>query len=141
MSAIILLFLTPSIEVWFSNFQLNDTNPAQGGQWHDVVLHSTPTFGESKTTHVMSYNIRGLEPSSVYEVIIQAKNKHGWNEVSDLYQFRTHSSNEICKYLSRNLPYFPIGSNFKAFCLLIKKLFYHENNHYLQSIKISWKKY
>ncbi|KAK7580602.1 hypothetical protein V9T40_001231 [Parthenolecanium corni] len=86
------------VRLLYRKLQLNDSNPIQGSQWHDVVLHSTPAFGESKTTHVMSYNIRGLEPSSVYEVIIQAKNKYGWNEVSDLYQFRTHSSNEIFEF-------------------------------------------
>ena len=37
----------------------------------------------------MSYNIRGLDPASVYEAIVQAKNRYGWNEVSELYQFYT----------------------------------------------------
>lgn len=79
-------------------FQMNDSHQVQGGQWHDVVIHA-PSHVESKATHVMSYNIRGLEPASIYEVIIQAKNKYGWNEVSDLYQFRTHNMNEIGEYI------------------------------------------
>lgn len=30
---------------------------------------------------VMSYIIRALEHNSVYEVMVQAKNRYGWNEV------------------------------------------------------------
>lgn len=29
----------------------------------------------------MSHVIRGLEGNSVYEAIVQAKNRYGWNEV------------------------------------------------------------
>jgi UDP-N-acetylglucosamine 2-epimerase len=32
---------------------------------------------------VMSYIIRALEHNSVYEVMVQAKNRYGWNEVSE----------------------------------------------------------
>ncbi|CAG2062243.1 unnamed protein product [Timema podura] len=49
------------------------------GKWHDVILQ--PQNGET-FTHVMSYNIRGLDHGSVFEAIIQAKNRYGWNEVS-----------------------------------------------------------
>lgn len=31
----------------------------------------------------MSHVIRGLEGNSVYEAIVQAKNRYGWNEVND----------------------------------------------------------
>jgi hypothetical protein len=44
----------------------------------------------------MSYNIRGLDHGSVFEAIVQAKNRYGWNEVSDLYQFYTRGAGECC---------------------------------------------
>jgi hypothetical protein len=33
-------------------------------------------------THAMSFTLRGLNSGSVYEAIVQAKNRYGWNEVS-----------------------------------------------------------
>lgn len=67
---------------------MNDTHQ-QPGQWHDVMLtvHNGDSF-----SHLMSYNIRNLEPGATYEAIVQAKNRYGWNEVSDLYQFQTRDT-------------------------------------------------
>ena len=61
------------------------------GKWHDVILQppSSETF-----SHIMSYNIRGLDYGTVFEAIVQAKNRYGWNEVSDLYQFSTRGDSE-----------------------------------------------
>lgn len=64
---------------------MNDTHQMHG-KWHDVILQ--PTNGET-FSHLMSYNIRGLQPAAVYEAIVQAKNRYGWNEVTDAYQFYT----------------------------------------------------
>lgn len=33
----------------------------------------------------MSFTLKALNPGSVYEAIVQAKNRYGWNEVSDDY--------------------------------------------------------
>lgn len=53
------------------------------GKWQDVTL--VPTMGRSEANHfVMSHIVRGLERNSVYEAIIHAKNRYGWNEVSPL---------------------------------------------------------
>lgn len=52
------------------------------GKWHDILL--IPTLTRSSGNHyVMSHVIRGLEGNSVYEAIVQAKNRYGWNEVND----------------------------------------------------------
>lgn len=69
---------------------MNSTHQ-QPGQWHDVLV--IPVNGDSYSHH-MSYNIRNLEPGLAYEAIVQAKNRYGWNEVSDLYQFTTRGLNE-----------------------------------------------
>lgn len=54
------------------------------GKWHDQILHpsvSRPSPHDSRH-FVMSYIIIALEHNSVYEVMVQAKNMYGWNEVS-----------------------------------------------------------
>jgi hypothetical protein len=50
------------------------------GKWHDQILH--PSVQRHDSRHfVMSYIIIALEHNSVYEVMVQAKNMYGWNEV------------------------------------------------------------
>ncbi|XP_067007023.1 lachesin [Anabrus simplex] len=73
------------VRLLYRKLMMNESyqNP---GKWHDVILK--PPNGET-FAHVMSYNIRNLEQGSVFEAIVQAKNRYGWNEVSDLYQFYT----------------------------------------------------
>lgn len=62
-------------------FQMNETFQ-QPGRWHDVILTPTPRASTEPLTHYMFYTLKGLTPSSVYEAIVQAKNRYGWNEVS-----------------------------------------------------------
>ena len=51
------------------------------GKWHDLTL--IPTMVRSDSNHfVMSHLIKTLDPNSVYEAIVQAKNQYGWNEVN-----------------------------------------------------------
>lgn len=60
--------------------QMNDTYQ-HPGKWQDVIL--VPTLTRTNGNHfIMSHVIRGLEPNSVYEAIVQAKNRYGWNEVN-----------------------------------------------------------
>lgn len=66
--------------------QMNETYQ-HPGKWHDILL--IPTLTRSTGNHyIMSHVIRGLEGNSVYEAIVQAKNRYGWNEVMILlYSF------------------------------------------------------
>ncbi|XP_037024266.1 limbic system-associated membrane protein isoform X1 [Bradysia coprophila] len=58
------------------------------GKWQDIIL--IPTVTRTSGNHfLMSHVIRGLEHNSVYEAIVQAKNRYGWNEISDIHQFYT----------------------------------------------------
>lgn len=66
------------------------------GKWHDVILNPDK---EETFSHVMSHNIRGLDPGSAFEAIVQAKNRYGWNEVSDLYQFYTRGQGMILRFI------------------------------------------
>lgn len=60
--------------------QINDSY-SHPGKWQDVTLVPTMTRSEANQ-FVMSHIVRGLERNSVYEAIIHAKNRYGWNEVS-----------------------------------------------------------
>lgn len=51
------------------------------GKWHDMILIPTSTRIDSKH-FIMSHIIKGLEHNSVYEAMVQARNNHGWNEVT-----------------------------------------------------------
>lgn len=54
----------------------------QPGRWHDVILTPSTRPQNEPLTHAMSFTLRGLQSGSVYEAIVQAKNRFGWNEVS-----------------------------------------------------------
>lgn len=69
---------------------MNETHQ-QPGPWNDVMV--VPVNGDSYS-HLMSYNIRSLEPGVTYEALVQAKNRYGWNAVPDLYKFTTRNFNE-----------------------------------------------
>lgn len=65
--------------LWPRPLQMNETYQ-HPGSWEDTIL--VPTLTRSDPTHfIMSHVIKGLSPGAVYEVMIQARNNHGWNEV------------------------------------------------------------
>lgn len=59
--------------------QMNETYQ-HPGRWNDKILTPAP-FRSDSYKHRMTYTITGLENNSVYEAIVQAKNRYGWNEV------------------------------------------------------------
>ncbi|XP_035903702.1 limbic system-associated membrane protein [Anopheles stephensi] len=77
------------IKLLYRKLMMNETYQ-HPGSWEDTIL--VPTLTRSDPTHfIMSHVIRGLSPNSVYEVMIQARNVHGWNEISDIHQFYTRN--------------------------------------------------
>lgn len=62
-------------------------------EWNDVILPAAPSDAYNQQ---MSYLIRGLDPGAQYEAQVQAKNKFGWNKISDKFQFTTRG---VGKYL------------------------------------------
>ncbi|KAH8292493.1 hypothetical protein KR054_010763 [Drosophila jambulina] len=68
----------------------------QPGRWHDFILTPEHRPASEPLTHIMSYTIKNLHPGAYYEAIVQAKNRYGWNEVSDIFQFIVaNSSSDI----------------------------------------------
>ena len=60
--------------------------------WNNIILPGTGTWTgiEAKEKH-FSYDLKHLTNEASYEAQIQAKNKFGWSERSDLLRFYTHS--------------------------------------------------
>ncbi|KAF4523236.1 hypothetical protein B566_EDAN011462, partial [Ephemera danica] len=93
------------VRLLWRRVHLNDTVPVPS-KWHDVILAPGPNAAASSSSrggrdssstsseHAGSYLIRPLQPGAMYEAIVQAKNRYGWNDVSDLYKFYTRSSSE-----------------------------------------------
>ncbi|KAL5284998.1 hypothetical protein ACFFRR_006995 [Megaselia abdita] len=59
----------------------------QPGQWHNLILTPEHRPTTEPKTHIMSYTLKNLHPGGYYEAIVQAKNRYGWNEVGDIFQF------------------------------------------------------
>ncbi|KAI5705516.1 hypothetical protein M8J76_011486 [Diaphorina citri] len=61
-------------------------------EWNDVILPAAPSEAYNQQ---MSYLIRGLDPGAQYEAQVQAKNRFGWNKMSDKFQFTTRGVEDI----------------------------------------------
>uniref|UniRef100_A0A8D8LHE8 Lachesin n=1 Tax=Cacopsylla melanoneura TaxID=428564 RepID=A0A8D8LHE8_9HEMI len=74
-----------------TDFQYRRHNNMQqhgGSAWHDQEL--LPPKSET-FTHMMSYSISNLEPSSTYAAVVQAMNKYGWGAATEDFYFDTRS--------------------------------------------------
>ncbi|KAK6632351.1 hypothetical protein RUM44_007392 [Polyplax serrata] len=86
-----------------SSFQENETSNQLGrGDWSDVILPAIPS---ELFTQQMSYVIRGLEPGSQYEARVRARNRFGWNELSEQFHFSTRGSELDIRDLSMTASY------------------------------------
>ncbi|XP_073818344.1 klingon [Musca autumnalis] len=74
------------VRLLYRRVMMNDTYQ-QPGRWHDFILTPEHRPASEPLTHIMSYTIKNLLPGAYYEAIVQAKNRYGWNEVSDIFQF------------------------------------------------------
>ncbi|KAH8310452.1 hypothetical protein KR044_001419 [Drosophila immigrans] len=74
------------VRLLYRRVLMNDTFQ-QPGRWHDFILTPEHRPATEPLTHIMSYTIKHLHPGAYYEAIVQAKNRYGWNEVSDIFQF------------------------------------------------------
>ncbi|XP_018898204.1 lachesin isoform X2 [Bemisia tabaci] len=61
--------------------------------WNDITLPVQPSESFTKK---MWYTIKNLEPAAQYEAQVQAKNRFGWNQISDKFSFSTRGeSNSV----------------------------------------------
>lgn len=97
------------VRLLWRRVQMNETYQTPG-KWHDVILAPNPlTAGIGHVgnggRHEASYMIRPLQPGAMYEAIVQAKNRYGWNEVSDLYKFYTRGASGQYTHMQTNAPH------------------------------------
>lgn len=79
------LHFRPDIRNEISSFPENGTP-----SWTVLTIpadQSTASFLHTKT-----FPLRGLQPSTIYEVAVKARNKHGWSPLSDICYFSTFPS-------------------------------------------------
>lgn len=75
------IFVNLNLSSPSSSLQMNETYQ-KPGKWNELILY--PSVTRHDLNHfVMSYIIKPLEANSVFEVLVQAKNRYGWNEVSE----------------------------------------------------------
>ncbi|KAK9510633.1 hypothetical protein O3M35_005374 [Rhynocoris fuscipes] len=72
---------------------------SQRGEWRDVILPAIPS---GQYTQHMSYLIKDLEPSAQYEARVQAKNRFGWNQLSENFRFSTRSAGQFSSSFINN---------------------------------------
>ncbi|XP_054285178.1 protein amalgam-like [Macrosteles quadrilineatus] len=65
----------------------------QMGQWVQETF-PVDTSNATSLSHQLWYDIRELDESSVFQAQLQAYNKYGWGELSDIYQFYTRAPDE-----------------------------------------------
>ncbi|XP_052902862.1 protein amalgam-like [Anopheles moucheti] len=104
--------LIEEIRLLYRKLMMNESYQ-HPGRWHDIILNPPSTRSES-FRHIMTYTIKGLDPNSVYETIVQAKNRYGWNEVSDIFQFYTLSTDMPNEDVEQTLGSTAYGNNYRA---------------------------
>ncbi|XP_037080199.1 limbic system-associated membrane protein-like [Pollicipes pollicipes] len=81
---------SPIIEykIAYRKTKLNSTSRSPG-RWKEVRV---PTTGREPVDDIhfqQQVTLKKLTPATAYDLHIQAKNKHGWNRVSDTFHFST----------------------------------------------------
>jgi hypothetical protein len=60
--------------------------------WNNIILPGSGTItGKQEREKHYAYDLKHLTSEANYEAQLQAKNKYGWSERSDLLKFFTHS--------------------------------------------------
>ncbi|XP_072947061.1 igLON family member 5-like isoform X2 [Epargyreus clarus] len=102
------------LRLLYRQLAINDSFQ-QPGRWHDVVIPAPEPAG--RLTHRVSHELKGLEPGTMYEAIVQAKNRYGWNEVSDIFQFHTLGG-EHSAHADELTPMFAAAARARLTCVL-----------------------
>ena len=63
-------------------------------RWREVKVPSTGSRTGTGVLYRQQIPLAKLQPATAYELYVQAKNKHGWNAVSDTLHFTTIARGE-----------------------------------------------
>ena len=72
----------------FTLFLQDDPSQDLYYAFNNIIINGVGTQGYE---HHQSYILDNLEPDSMYEAQIQAKNSYGWSLVSEKFQFYTRA--------------------------------------------------
>lgn len=61
--------------------------------WSELII---PSDGSSGPLHSTGYTLQGLQAASVYEVVVLARNRYGWSDVSNILRFATGGEGTDC---------------------------------------------
>jgi hypothetical protein len=70
-----------TLYLFFIYLQINETYQ-KPSKWDELIPSPSRVSRYDARHFVMSYIIKYLEHNSVYEVMVQARNQFGWNEVN-----------------------------------------------------------
>ncbi|KAG8255775.1 hypothetical protein J6590_085134 [Homalodisca vitripennis] len=81
---------------WLLRDPINDSLHEMGQWVQETFPVDTGNSSSSHTSvsHRLWYDIRDLEESSVFQAQLQVRNRYGWSDLSDVYQFYTRAPNE-----------------------------------------------
>uniref|UniRef100_A0A182Q145 Ig-like domain-containing protein n=1 Tax=Anopheles farauti TaxID=69004 RepID=A0A182Q145_9DIPT len=60
--------------------------------WNELII---PSDGSSGPLHSIGYTLQGLQPTSVYEVVVLSRNRYGWSDPSNILRFATGGEVEL----------------------------------------------
>lgn len=92
-----IVIIPQSFNQYTFNGGVEDEDTTQYHQYNRLLHHNANNIN---TRHHMSYLIENLRPACNYEVKVQARNLHGWSELSSSFNFSTQSdeaTNEIIR--------------------------------------------
>lgn len=61
--------------------------------WNEFAIPAD-TDSSSGPFQTKAYNMQGLQPATVYEIIVQSRNRYGWSDVSKILRFATPSESK-----------------------------------------------
>lgn len=71
-------------------------NRYPGVEWRNLTI---PARMDGGPIHTVGYFLRGLQPASVYEVTVRARNRYGWSDASKIIRFATGGESRFYKSL------------------------------------------
>ncbi|XP_043235751.1 lachesin-like isoform X2 [Amphibalanus amphitrite] len=72
----------------------NLTREDRSASWREVLVPPTGSEVVGDTLHRQQIPLTKLRPATTYELHVQARNRHGWSAVSDLFHFSTLARGE-----------------------------------------------
>ncbi|XP_043235752.1 protein amalgam-like [Amphibalanus amphitrite] len=74
--------------------RMNSSTENRSASWREVLVPPTGSEVVGDTLYRQQIPLTKLRPATTYELHVQARNRHGWSAVSDLFHFSTLARGE-----------------------------------------------